>query len=144
MKKTDWSKVRHFAPSEFNFPDMLDSRTIAMLDAMRHEEGKTRDIIITINSDFDYSGHSSNSMHYQGKAFDLVIKDRRTQHHLPILDQFLIAVRYFWTGIGFYPYWNTPGLHVDTRPMILTGRRALWWRDNDGSYKSVEQYISNL
>ena len=35
-----------------------------------------------------------------------------------------------FTGIGWYPHWNSPGFHTDTRP----GGVKLWTRNQDGQY----------
>ena len=116
--------IKHFRPSEFNHPEK-----------MRDEEGKRRGIIITVNTDYAYSGHAPNSWHYKGKAFDIVIRDARTERPLPVMKQFIIAMHYSWGGVGFYPYWNDPGIHVDTRPIGVFEKRATWWRNEKGEYK---------
>jgi len=137
MKPEEWNEIKHFKPDEFDYPDFIDFNSLSMLDSMREKEKK----IIIINSDFAFTGHSDNSMHYKGKAFDIVIKDKNTKEPLPIIEQFLIAIRYFWTGIGFYPFWKVPGLHVDTRPLTLLDRRATWWKDKEGEYRPIEEYF---
>ena len=128
--------VRFFKPSEFSAPHMLDRTALLMLDGMRYEEGKRRDIIITINADYATTGHADNSMHRFGKAFDIVIRNGKTKEPLPIEEQFLIALRSYFSGIGYYPYWKSPGLHVDNRPMTIYGRRALWMRNENGIYEA--------
>jgi len=132
--------IRHFTPDEFDRPDMLDRDALLLLDAMRHEEAKHRPIRITVNADYALTGHSKNSRHKCGDAFDIVIRDARTLEPLDVITQFIIALRYTWGGVGFYPYWNEPGLHVDRRPWSVFGRRALWWRDEKGKYRAVEEF----
>jgi len=127
--------IKHFRPSEFDYPEKIDPFSLQLLDAMRDQEGKRRGIIITVNADFAYSGHAPNSWHYKGKAFDIVIRDARTGRPLPVMKQFIIAMHYPWGGVGFYPYWNDPGIHVDTRPLGVFQRKATWWRDEKGEYK---------
>lgn len=139
-----WSEIRYFTREEFNHPDKLEVCALIQLDSMRHEEGLRRDIIITINEDFALTGHSEKSRHKFGDAFDLVIRLRKTRKSLPVVIQFQIALRYNWTGIGFYPFWTDPGLHVDTRPMTRFMRRALWWRDEAGKYHNIESYFRRL
>lgn len=138
---TIFNRVKHFKPSEFDHPDKIDEISLKTLDAMRHAEGSRSGIIITINSDFATSGHSKKSQHYLGKAFDIVIRNNVTKKPLPVLSQFLIAVRWSWTGIGVYPFWDYPGIHVDTRAMTRYQRRALWMRDETGEYKDISTFF---
>ena len=136
--------IQHFSPDEFDYPEKMDRLTLQMVDAMRDIEGHRRHIIITINCDYvprARGGHAPNSMHYWGKAIDCVIRDARTREPLPIMEQFLIALRYHWTGIGFYPFWDDPGLHLDTRTGTRFLPRALWWQDEHGKYKPIEEYF---
>ena len=126
---------KYFRRSEFNHPDKIDNLSLLTLYRMRRMEGDRRKIIITVNEDYAETGHSAKSYHKNSgvcRAFDIVIRDSETREALPVIDQFLIAVRYDWNGVGFYPHWETPGLHVDTRPYT---RRSLWWRNNAGVYK---------
>ena len=126
--------MRHFLPIEFSYPDLMDDHTLNMLDEMRDQE---QGIYITINTDYR---PGDPRWHGKGKALDLVIRSQATREALPLLQQFLIANRYLWTGIGVYPYWNTPGLHVDTRPMRVYGRKAFWWRDAEGKYRNILEW----
>lgn len=144
----DWKRVEHFEPSEFGKnADMLDARTIYILDAMRHEEDIARrkrgehGIIVTINEAFALRPKNPKSYHPKGKAIDFVIRDAISKEPLDVFEQFLITSRYFFCGIGFYPFWEDPGIHGDTRPLSLIDRRATWWRDEDGSYLLVNQYL---
>jgi len=125
----------------------MDLLAVQMMDGMRHEEdlhrrrvGKNR-IIITLGETWAERPKNPASQHPKGRAQDAVIRDVVTREPLDVLEQFLIACRYFWSGIGFYPYWNSPGIHVDTRPLTLCQRRATWWRDEDGTYRSIDQYF---
>lgn len=131
-----WRKADgYFHPSEFDYPHKLDEDTLLLLLTMR----KNENITITINCDYR-DGDSG----YHGKddicrALDIVMK--RGGKPLPVLEQFTIACRYDWGGIGFYLDWNTKGIHVDTRPKE-NGRRSLWYRD--GGYGSVEEFLGGL
>lgn len=138
-----FSGIRHFKPEEFRHPDKLSAIALTTLDTMRDREGDLRAIYIVVNEDFapGRQGHAEKSRHYFGDAFDIVIKDSITRQPLPLLEQFLIAIRYCWTGIGVYPFWNLPGLHVDTRPMTRQMRRALWMRDRVGVYQDIKEFF---
>lgn len=144
---TNFKGIRHFSPDEFDYPDKMDPMTLQMLDSMRDIEGHRRHIIITINCDYvprARGGHAPNSMHYWGKAIDCIIRDARSGRPLPVVEQFFMALRYHWTGIGFYPYWQDPGLHLDTRTSTRFLPRALWWRDADGKYRPIEEYFGKV
>ena len=118
----DWKKVKHFEPSEFEHPDKVDPLLIYSLDALREAAGRP----IKINSDFR---PGDKGQHGAGRAVDIVIKG------LHVVDQFLIAEKTrLFAGIGTYPYWNTPGIHVDIRPLQPHEQGARWARDKAGFY----------
>ena len=126
----------YFSPDEFQHPEKIDSETLLVLYEMRKEEGDRNNIIITINEDYAETGHSSKSFHSKDgicRALDIVIRDSITGKPLPILDQLFIALRYNWNAVGFYPYWYSPGLHVDTGYRGYY-RKAIWFRDEKGKY----------
>lgn len=136
--KATKGRIRHFKPSEFDYPHLVDVDTLLQLEAMRTGEKR---IIVTINSDYR---EDDTGQHGWGKALDLVIKDAKTKEPLPLVRQFLIAIRYVgWTGVGIYPGWTVPGVHVDTRPKTRFGRRALWWR-KDGVYRKIDEFFEFL
>ena len=135
-----WRSLKHFRPEEFHHPDKLNPDALRLLDAMRDSiDGQA---VITINADYDEKGHAPNSWHYRGRAFDLVIRDAETHRPLPVIKQFLIAVRFGWKGIGVYPFWKSPGLHLDNRPLSSTDRRAMWWRNEEGEYRPIEEFFA--
>lgn len=145
---TDWKKVWHFTPDEFGpEPDKLDNRLIYTLDSMRHNEDIRRreagknGIIVTINESYAPRPKNPLSQHPLGYAADGVIRDAVTKEPLDVFEQFLIASEYLFTGIGLYPFWNTAGIHFDTRKQDVYQPRATWWRDEDGIYRSIDQYF---
>jgi len=71
--------------------------------------------------------HSKNSQHPLGKAFDLRIGGRG---NIKWNDMVEAAIEVGFKGIGFYPWWNTPGLHLDDRD----GSFQMWIRDESGKY----------
>lgn len=127
--------MEYFRPEEFNHPDLIDHRVVEMLEAMRRQ---VPGVIITINSDVRIGDPKE---HGRGRAVDFVIRDARTKKALPIVKQFLLMVRFFWTGIGIYPSWNEPGVHGDLRPRTMSGKRALWWRDEAGKYRALDEFF---
>jgi len=121
-------KLNHFTAEEFSYPELLDETLLIQLDSMRDSRD---DIIITINCDYRLN---DKGFHGKGKAVDCVVRDAITKAPWNILRQFAFANRFLWGGIGFYPFWNAPGLHLDVRPMLRFGRRPLWWRDEKETY----------
>lgn len=129
--------LKHFKASEFEHPDEIDITLLAMLDGMRDEEGPREGIIITVNSDYR---PGDVGWHGRGKALDIVIRNSITGDPLPVFKQFLIASRYLFGGIGFYPFWNSPGIHIDNRPRTLYKPTAVWWRDQNGAYRGLWEW----
>lgn len=128
MKESDWERITHFSPKEnWGDPQKMSFVLIRMLDEMRERSGSP----IIIHEGYATSGHSPNSYHYQGRAVDFHIQE------MDLLDQYLWAERLEFRGIGVYPYWNNPGLHVDIR----AGKKAAWARTKDGVYVSLTARI---
>ena len=82
----------------------------------------------------DSNSHEPNSMHYRGRAFDVMFPKNA------LAAAWFTAMRFAkFGGVGAYPFWKPdPGLHLDTR---LTGAeeqgrgfKVCWWRKADGSY----------
>ena len=79
------------------------------------------------------SSHVPDSLHYAGRAVDCYARN------FPLWDFFLAASRFPFTGIGVYPYWNTPGLHLEMREDVSKPRKY-WWRDDLGNYRAISIY----
>ena len=130
---TDWNKVRFFKRSEFSAPDQLDPLLVYSLDALRDAAGKA----IKINSDYR---PGDPGQHGLGKAADIVIDG------FSVIDQFLLAEKTrLFAGIGIYPFWNRPGIHVDIRTLRPHEPGARWARNEKGVYVSLTwDFIKNL
>lgn len=137
MSRDVFATLKRFKRDEFDHPEMMDERVLVMLDAMVTEETKLKPgLEFIVHSDYRPGDPKE---HGKGRAVD-----GHFQVHgqvLPVLEQFLMAARYQWSGIGLYPHWNDPGIHVDLMPLTLTGRRRLWWRDDKGAYRRIEDYF---
>lgn len=108
--KMNWEKIRYFKPSEFNYPYKMSEELIIALDALREYVDKP----IIIHSDYR---PGDSGQHGKGLAVDIHIKN------MHVIDQFLCAERMgLFKGIGVYPRWNNPGLHLDVRE----GKSARW------------------
>jgi len=123
MLPEQWAKINYFNPEEeWGDPEQMSYLLLIRLDSLRERAGKP----IIIHSGFASSGYSPNSYHYLGMATDLHIEG------LSVLDQYLLAEQEGFGGIGVYPYWSSPGLHLDTRSDGPTR-----WARVDGSYVSL-------
>ena len=122
----DWSIIKHFKQEEFGEgTENLDQNLIWLLDEFRDAIGKP----IKIHCAWAKSGHSPNSYHYKGQAVDCHIEG------LSLQDQFMYALRFgAWKGIGIYPLWKNPGLHLDIRKTPLA---VMWWQNIAGLYQPI-------
>lgn len=120
MLISDWQNIKYFKPTErWGDWTKIDSKVIYMLDILR---GKLNTPIYV--SCGTQGSHVAGSMHYQGKALDLLFPNL-LMSDMPHVAQEAEDVGY--TGIGLYSEWElhgvkTPGMHVDTRD----GKTARW------------------
>ena len=115
--------MKYFQDAEFKKdPDKVDQLVKDGIDRIRDLAGCK----IFINVAWDDSGHSKRSYHYKGEAIDFHFEPNK----LTLPEQFscICAVRDF-RGIGFYPWWNSPGWHIDTRASSL-----FWLSPEKGKY----------
>jgi len=123
MTKKEWGLIKYFSPKEdWGDPDRMEFYLVYLLDRLRFIIGKP--IIIHYGTQ---GKHSPNSWHYVGKAVDFHAKG------ISLFQLFLSATRFPFGGIGVYPFWDNPGLHVDTRPRPNGEPQARWGRIN-GEY----------
>jgi hypothetical protein len=127
MTADDWARVRYFTREEFGpRADDLHPMLIYGLDQLREAIGAP----IVIHGDpMDPDGRQPNSQHPAGRAVDCSCAA------LALGDFWLAAERNLsFTGIGLYPAWQRPGLHLDVRPDLP---RARWWRDANKTYHAL-------
>ena len=110
MDNLKWCDIQHFKPSEFKEPNKMDFYLIHRLDEFRELCGKP----VIIHSDYREGDIGT---HGKGEAVDIHVKD------MNLLDAYLLAEKTnLFKGIGVYPNWNNPGLHLDFR----IGENARW------------------
>ena len=120
----DFSTIRWFTADELP-SGYVDPVLVGALDAFR--EGVGAPVVL---HDLIGSGHEPNGQHPRGKASDLHVVG------VSLIDAWLAAERFpVFRGIGLYPWWAHPGLHLDVRD---TPYRARWWRDHDGRYRALD------
>jgi uncharacterized protein YcbK (DUF882 family) len=126
-----WPQVRfdHLTHIEQMTEDTLDLLNTMCKDAMVKNEW-----IFRINS--SYREGNKKSQHYLGRAIDGYFF-HTTRGDVLWQEQFAFAKQYPWGGIGFYPRWHTPGLHLDTRQGL--DHIAYWWVDEKGIERSIAE-----
>lgn len=135
MTIEDWKKLRYFTIREaFGSPFLMNRDLMFMLDDYRDHLGKLNgNTSFIIHCGFSTKGHSTSSQHYVGRAVDGHVSD------MILLDAFVAAVKFGFTGIGLYPCWSPHGgLHLDNRILEPHEERKIWWRDKKGAYHNVE------
>jgi uncharacterized protein YcbK (DUF882 family) len=108
MTQEDWKEIKHFSPNE-NWGDWtkMAKNLFLALDKFREYVGHP----VYVNCGYATNGHTNKSYHYKGMAVDIHVKN------VNVIDQFLAAERIDeFNGIGLYPDWRNPGLHLDIRP----------------------------
>lgn len=115
--KDTWDKLRYFKAvgiDNFGDPDAIDDILLLRLDDFRHY----LNCPFYVTSGYRPETSERKSYHTSGKAVDIVIPEY--QGH-PI-DLIFAAMRFGFSGIGWYPDWEFKGLkcgglHLDVRPL---------------------------
>lgn len=133
MTPIQWKKINNFTPEEsWGDPMAMDIELVRELDALRAYTG--RRIVIHCG----YEAREGKGYHPRGQAADIHIED------LSLMDAFLSASRFKrFRGIGVYPWWNSPGLHVDTRFLNHGEPRALWASTGPLEYRPFDLEFIN-
>ena len=126
----DWNHFKYFSAhslvDQWGDAMKMNFKLIAELDKFR--EHLKHPIIVTSG----FRPGNPKSMHAVGRAVDIVVPDFRN----PLIDLFIEASRFDFTGIGMYADWKynnrlVGGLHLDNRD----GEEARWIgnKDNEGN-----------
>lgn len=133
-----WKSRKYFRPDStidnWGDPYKMDGRLIYGLDILRKFVG--RPIIIHCGYEQRDKGY-----HPKGQAVDCHIEG------MHVFDQFLAAIRFsYFKGIGIYPNWNNPGLHLDTGKRRENPHYKTQWMCNESdSYLPLTwEYIKAL
>lgn len=125
----DWAKIAHFKPTDnWGNIERVNPALIYALEAFR----KFVNCPIILNNAYRAGDKGE---HGKGNAADIVVAG------LHVVDQFLAAEKSgLFCGIGIYPYWNRPGIHVD-----LGGRGRRWARNSKKEYVALSwQFMRGL
>jgi hypothetical protein len=141
----DWGLVKHFGKAEWRKnPDRVFPALVYLLDEMRDAHALPG-LSYVLHVAWDHDGHLEASAHYGDVAYGVDFHMELGGTGLPLLDQWLWAERFPWTGLGLYPWWKHPGLHVDLKAGAAhpaLGRR--WWQDAGGVYQPVNRTLVRL
>lgn len=122
MTQHEWNQIEFFSPDEkWGDPTKMSFQLLRLLDALRRYCG----LEILIHNGYATEGHSEHSQHYVGRAADLHIQG------LTLINQYILAEQFDFSGIGLYPFWNNPGLHLDVRPVKIHSPYSRWVRLQD-------------
>lgn len=141
MNPNAWEQIKRFRREEFDYPDKLDMRLIVMADAMLVRETRYRPgLQFIVHNDYRPGDPKTHGM---GWALDghFQIKHSGCIKNLSIEDQFFICMRYPFGGVGIYPWWTHPGVHIDVKPRSLSDRRRMWLSPAEKDYLPVEDYF---
>ena len=131
MTDNEWKQIKYFNPDEnWGDPIEINFDLLKRLDALREFCGNP----IIIHCGYTTDGHTKNSQHYAGKAADFHIMGVR------LINQYLLAERFNFGGIGIYPNWKNPGLHCDVRYKDHEEPFNRWVKIN-GRYAMLTQVI---
>jgi hypothetical protein len=124
--------IIHFSPEEFTDVHGMYVPLLLTLDKLRTYMGRAIKVHESNPSPAASSSHVPNSRHFVGRAVDCSCTG------VPLWAFFLAATRFLeFTGIGVYPYWNSPGLHLEIDDVDM---RKYWWRDQVGNYRAINVY----
>lgn len=139
-------KYKHFSPNEnWGDFDKMSPQFLSLLDTIRDLYG----FPFIIHCGYAKTGHSSKSYHYIGEAADGHVDGLEPwlafDRMKDVLSEMGILHK---VGFGWYPFWYTPGWHLDCRGWDCGKRAAqdgLFWVHLDRAvvgYKSGYHYGS--
>ena len=131
MNNQEWTRFYpEFAVNEnWGNPDLMQLSFLEVLYEWRERLG------FPVHINYGTNGkHVDNSLHYIGFAVDVT----PLREEIPLVDVFITALQFDFTGIGIYPKWKynnkvVGGLHLERTP-LKTSRTKLWLRDNNNEY----------
>jgi len=133
--------LKYFTPTSDNWGDAskIDAKLLRYLDQLREELNTP---IVVTNA---YRPADTASQHSVGKAVDIVFPQWRKG----LMELFLVAERFPFTGIGIYPDWShnhsvIGGLHLDVRDLKGTDKSARWIGSRDPSTKKNVYIAFNI
>lgn len=131
-----WKKLRYFKKDSKtdNWGDvkLIQDEHLLRLDDFRHFLGTP----VIVTAGVKTVGHEKNSFHYPRKdksgkligacATDIIVPEYGESPFDLVMD----ALRFGFTGVGYYPHWRyngevVGGLHLDSRPLVWDADETL-------------------
>jgi len=127
IPEVEWAaRWPHVRLDEFNSLPEMEVGVMNALNTLCYDAECTLSWRHRINDDYRATG---DGQHRIGNAVDVVFY-LQSPGDVGVLDQFLFALgRSTFRRVGFYPFWNAPGLHLDMKNETL-----YWWRDKSLTY----------
>ena len=113
----DLIKIKYMANDNWGDIFKMSSFLVFTIEAMRF---LAKNPIVLTSPAYTGRGHSKNSLHYIGQAADIRVLG------MSLMDMFILASRFPFTGIGIYPHADHPFLHVEIDELIPFENRGLW------------------
>jgi uncharacterized protein YcbK (DUF882 family) len=115
VRPAQWQKLAYFSSDEnWGDPAKMVPELVFILDRLRGYLG------VPIIVHCGYEPRDGKGYHPRGMAVDCHAVG------LNVIQFFIGAMRFGFNGLGVYPWWNNPGLHLDVRPLPADGPRAIW------------------
>ena len=118
MDTLSWKALKYMTIKDnWGDPMKMSKALVYNMENMRAYCGKA--CVLTCPA-YSNSGHTPNSQHALGNAADVRIL------HATLLEMYILAERFNFTGIGLYPNNGTPFIHVDMRPTDPLNVQSRW------------------
>ncbi len=121
-----WKEVEHFRPDgadNWGDPYKMEASIVFGLMGFRKYVGRP------VHVHCGWEARTTGGWHPTGCGTDVHVEG------LHVVDMYLAAERFDeFNGIGIYPNWNNPGLHLDTRPHDKTAIDSRWACLESGVY----------
>jgi len=137
MTEEQWKEFEFFSPSDnWGNPQLIDYSLVKELEGLRKFIGTAIRIHCATQG-----VHAPKSYHY---AIPCVAVDCSTKG-ISLVNFYLGAERFGFTGIGIYTWWKKPGLHIDRRPIPAGESKARWASVEEGKYIALdEKFLKGL
>ncbi len=142
IRQKQWKQIKHFKPNEaFGNLNLFKFKVLKLLD-QQTEFAKNilysdRKIYCIVHSGTQ-GIHSKDSQHYKGWAVDVHYTN------MSLFEQVMLSLLFPWSAIGFYPTWNSQGVHLDLRIQKWYERKAMWYTYNKvENGKLIVKYENN-